>query len=81
MLLVFNADALQSAAAAAGDTNPDGRPNYSRIGRRTGIDTAVVSRVHRRINAPDLKTVFSMARAYNLLVEDLVSVDHLPLAA
>jgi hypothetical protein len=75
MTLTFNADALHSAATAAGDVKPDGDLSYTRIGRRAGIDIAVVSRVHRRINGPDLKTALCLARAYNLTVEDLVSIE------
>jgi transcriptional regulator with XRE-family HTH domain len=82
MQLTFNADALCSAATAAGDTKASGTLSYTRIGKRTGIDIAVVSRVHRGINAPDLRTVIGLARAYNLSVEDLISVQpEQPLAA
>lgn len=74
MHLTFNADALRIAATAAGDTKANGIISCTRVSRRTGIDMAVVSRVLRGINAPDLRTALAFARAYNLTVEDLISV-------
>jgi len=76
----FNADALADAAIQAGDTMRSGRLNYERISKRSGIDRAVVSRVHRRISVPDLKTVLGIARAYGLNVEDLISISAEPIA-
>ena len=74
MRLTFNADALHSAATAAGDTKANGTVSCTRISRRTGIDIAVISRVLRGVNTPDLRTTLGFARAYNLTVEDLISI-------
>lgn len=70
----FNPVALHEAATNAGDTMRSGRLNYELISQRSGIDRAVVSRVHRGVNVPDLKTILGIARAYGLTVEDLLSV-------
>lgn len=70
----FNPVALHSAATEAGDTMRSGRLNYELISRRSGIDRAVVSRVHRGVNVPDLTTILSIAKAYGLAVEDLLSI-------
>jgi transcriptional regulator with XRE-family HTH domain len=72
--LTFNSDALRRAAVAAGDVGAGGQLNYSRIARRANVDTATVSRVHRRISAPDLRTAFRLAWAYGLTIEDLIEV-------
>jgi transcriptional regulator with XRE-family HTH domain len=74
MRITFNPAALSGAAAEAGDTMRSGRINYQRIAHRAGLDRAVVSRVHRGVNPPDLLTTLALALAYELTVEQLVSV-------
>jgi transcriptional regulator with XRE-family HTH domain len=51
-----------------------GRLNYELIGQRSGLDRAVISRVHRGVNPPDLRTALALAKAYGVPVEQLVSV-------
>ncbi|MFC8447638.1 hypothetical protein [Kitasatospora sp. NPDC057223] len=80
MRIAFNPAALSGAAAEAGDTMRSGRLNYELIARRAGLDRAVVSRVHRGVNPPDLRTALALALAYELPVERLVSIQ-LDLAA
>lgn len=75
MRITFNPDALRRAATEAGDTMRSGRLNYELIARRAGLDRAVISRVHRGVNPPDLRTAMALAKAYGLAVELLVSFD------
>lgn len=74
MQITFNSGLLEEAAIAAGDVGPHGKVNYSRIGRRAGVDTAIVSRAHRNLSVPDLTTLLRLGWAYNLTVEALISI-------
>lgn len=71
----LNVAAFRAAALQAGDTRKNGEPYIARISERTGLDQAVVSRVTRGKNAPDLATVMAIARAYGLTVEQLIRPD------
>jgi transcriptional regulator with XRE-family HTH domain len=71
---VLNKITLQAAAHLAGDTWPDGSLHLARISRRTGIDQAVISRVTRGENKPNLDTLMRLASTYNITVEQLVQV-------
>ena len=71
----LNIAAFRAAALLAGDTRKNGDPYIARVSRRTGLDQAVVSRVTRGKNAPDLRTVMAIACAYGLTVEQLVQAD------
>lgn len=71
----LNLDILQAAATLAGDVRRDGRLHLSRISRRSGVDTGVLSRVTRRENKPSLATLGQLAAAYELTVDKLISAD------
>ena len=71
----LNLDNLQAAATLAGDTRRDGRLHLSRIARRSGVDTGVLSRITRYKNGPNLTTLGRLAAAYNLTVDKLISAD------
>lgn len=81
MQIIFNSAVLGQAATEAGDTTRSGQLNYSSMGRRTGLDGSVISRVHRRVNPPDIKTLLALAKAYGLTVERLLCDDSLSPAA
>ncbi|WP_055590412.1 helix-turn-helix domain-containing protein [Peterkaempfera griseoplana] len=68
----LNLDALRPLAEALGHTRPDGDLSPSRIGRHTGIDRVVVSRVIRGENGPDLSTAVLLAEGYETSIESLL---------
>lgn len=71
----LNLATLSAAATLAGDTKRDGKLHLSRIARRSGVDPGVLSRITRRKNGPTLTTLGRLAKAYDLTVDKLISVD------
>lgn len=69
----LNLDILRAAATLVGDVRSDGRLHLSRISRRSGVDTGVLSRITRRENNPSLHTLGQLADAYQLTVDKLIS--------
>jgi transcriptional regulator with XRE-family HTH domain len=69
----LNLDILRAAATLVGDVRSDGRLHLSRISRRSGVDTGVLSRITRRENSPSLHTLGQLADAYKLTVDKLIS--------
>ncbi|MGW2371777.1 hypothetical protein [Kitasatospora sp. NPDC001683] len=73
--LRFNTAALTSAATKAKHVRPNGKLHLAEISRHSGVDPAVLSRVTRHENGPDITTVFYLAEAYQLLMETLLIVE------
>ncbi|MEV7770458.1 helix-turn-helix transcriptional regulator [Kitasatospora sp. NPDC086791] len=72
--LRFNTAALKTAATQARHVRSNGQLRLATISRHAGIDPSVLSRVTRHENGPDLATVFFLAKAYQMTVEDLLVV-------
>lgn len=71
----LNLEALQAAAAKAGDLRKDGRLHLAKISRRSGVDSGVLSRITRGKNGPTLTTLGQLASAYRLRVDRLINTD------
>jgi hypothetical protein len=65
---------LNRKASAAGHVTSDGKLRPRRISEHTGINVAVVSRVIRYVNRPDLGTVVAFKRSYGGQLDDWVTV-------
>lgn len=70
----LNIATLHRKAKDAGHANPDGKLRLRLIGRHTGLDIGVVSRITRSVNRPDLDTVIALKRSYGGLLDDWVNI-------
>lgn len=70
----LNIATLNRKARDAGHANPDGKLHLRRIGKHTGLDIGVVSRIARSVNKPDLGTVIALKRSYGGLLDEWVNI-------